>query len=172
MRTGNKMAVINRVLKKIPGLTYCLIVGLSVSAIINIFLCQTVKVSGSSMEPSYHDGDRLVMEKVSYRMGNPERFDVIVFPRNGNYYLIKRIIGLPGEMVNINSSGEIFINGILLEENYGMEPIDNAGIAENAVMLGNDEYFVLGDNRNNSADSRNASIGNVSIGEIFGKIIW
>ena len=61
---------------------------------------------------------------------------------------------------------------MLLEESYGMEPIGDAGIAEHAVILGSGEYFVLGDNRNNSADSRNAGIGNVSIGEISGKIMW
>lgn len=172
MKKGNRMAAINRALKKIPGLTYCVVIGLSVSAIINIFVCQSVSVSGSSMEPSYHDGDRLIMEKVSYRVGNPERFDVVVFPRNGNYYLVKRVIGLPGETVHISSSGEIFIDGRLLEESYGMESIDDAGIAGNSVVLGIGEYFVLGDNRNNSADSRNAGIGNVSIGEISGKIMW
>lgn len=172
MKKGNKMAAINRAMRKIQGLTSCVVIGLSVSAIINIFVCQTVSVSGSSMEPSYYDGDRLIMEKVSYRMGEPKRFDVVVFPRNGNYYLVKRIIGLPGETVCINSDGEIFIDGMLLEESYGMEPIGDAGIAEHAVILGSGEYFVLGDNRNNSVDSRNAGIGNVSIGEISGKIMW
>lgn len=172
MKAGDRMAAINRVLKKIPRLTYCVVVGLSVSAIINILVCQSVRVSGSSMEPSYHDGDGLIMEKVSYKVGNPERFDVVVFTRNGNYYLVKRIIGLPGETVHINPDGEIFIDGRLLEEYYGMEPIDDAGVAENTIILGSDEYFVLGDNRNNSADSRNAGIGNVSIGEISGKIMW
>lgn len=172
MEIGNRMAAISRALKKIQGFTYCALIGLSVSAVINIFVCQSVSVSGSSMEPSYHDGDRLIMEKVSYRVGAPERFDVVVFPRSGNYYLVKRIIGLPGETVYINSNGEIFIDGTLLEESYGMGRIEDAGIAENAVILGSGEYFVLGDNRNNSADSRNAGIGNVSISEISGKIMW
>lgn len=172
MKTGNRIDAIKGALKKIPGLTYCVVIGMFISAIINIFVCQSVSVSGSSMEPSYHDGDRLIMEKVSYRVGGPERFDVVVFPRGRNYYLVKRIIGLPGETVRINSNGEIFINGMLLEESYGMEPIGDAGIAEHVVILGSDEYFVLGDNRNNSADSRNANVGNVRIGEISGKIMW
>lgn len=172
MKTGNKKAAIKRMIKKMQGLMCCVITGLSVSAMINIFVCQSVSVSGNSMEPSYHDGDRLVMEKVSYKMGVPERFDVVVFPRRGNYYLVKRIIGLPGETVQISAGGDIFIDGRLLEEDYGMEPIDDAGIAENGVMLGEGEYFVLGDNRNHSADSRNAGIGNVSIDEITGKIVW
>ena len=172
MKAGNKMDAIKRTLKEIPNLTYCVVIGLSVSAIMNIFVCQTVSVSGSSMEPSYHDGDRLIMEKVSYRVDDPKRFDVVVFPRNGNYYLIKRVIGLPGETVYINSDGEIFINGELLEESYGVEQIDDAGVATNTVTLGSNEYFVLGDNRNNSVDSRNTGVGNVSISEISGKIIW
>ncbi len=165
MKTGNKNTTIKRMIS-------CVLAGLSVSILINIFVCQSVSVSGSSMEPSYHDGDRLVMEKISYRMDVPERFDVIVFPLRENYYLVKRVIGLPGETVQISAEGDIFIDGRLLEEDYGMEPIDNAGIAENGIILGEDEYFVLGDNRNHSADSRNAGIGNVSIDEITGKIVW
>lgn len=172
MKTGNKKAAIKRKIKKMQGLVCCVLAGLSASAMINIFVCQSVSVSGNSMEPSYHDGDRFVMEKISYRMGVLERFDVIVFPRRENYYLIKRIIGMPGETVQISAGGDIFINGRLLEEDYGMEPIDDPGIAENGIILGEDEYFVLGDNRNHSADSRNAGIGNVSIDEITGKIVW
>lgn len=172
MKTGNKKDALKEMLKKIPGFTYCIVIGLSVSAVLNIFVCQTVRVSGSSMEPSYHDGDRLVMEKVSYRMGEPERYDVVVFPRGGDYYLIKRVIGLPGETVHISPDGEIYINGRLLEESYGLERIGDAGAAADDVTLGTGEYFVLGDNRNHSADSRNPGIGNVSIGEIAGKIMW
>ncbi len=71
------------------------------------------------MEPSYHDGDRIVMEKISYRMGVPKRFDVVVFPRRENYYLVKRVIGLPGETVQISAEGDIFIDGRLLKEDYG-----------------------------------------------------
>ena len=124
------------------------------------------------MEPSFHDGDRIVMEKISYRMGVPKRFDVVVFPRRKNYYLVKRVIGLPGETVQISAEGDIFIDGRLLKEDYGMEPIGDAGIAENGIILGENEYFVLGDNRNHSADSRNTGIGNVSIDDITGKIVW
>ena len=172
MKTENKKAAMISTVKKMQCLVCCVVTGLSVSAMINIFVCQSVSVSGNSMEPSYHDGDRLLMEKVSYRAGVPERFDVVVFPRRGNYYLVKRIIGLPGETVQISPGGDIFIDGRLLEEDYGMEPIDDAGIAESPVQLAEDEYFVLGDNRNHSADSRNAGIGNVSIDEITGKIVW
>jgi signal peptidase I len=172
MKTGNKKIVIKRLINKMQGLTCCVLAGLFVSAMINIFVCQSVRVSGKSMEPSYHDGDRIVMEKISYRMGVPKRFDVVVFPRRENYYLVKRVIGLPGETVQISAEGDIFIDGRLLKEDYGMEPIGDAGIAENGIILGENEYFVLGDNRNHSADSRNTGIGNVSIDEITGKIVW
>lgn len=172
MKTGNKKIVIKRLINKMQGLTCCVLTGLFVSAMINIFVCQSVRVSGKSMEPSYHDGDRIVMEKISYRMGVPKRFDVVVFSRRENYYLVKRVIGLPGETVQISAEGDIFIDGRLLKEDYGMEPIGDAGIAENGIILGENEYFVLGDNRNHSADSRNTGIGNVSIDEITGKIVW
>ena len=158
--------------RQVYVMTCCVLAGLFVSAMINIFVCQSVRVSGKSMEPSYHDGDRIVMEKISYRMGVPKRFDVVVFPRRENYYLVKRVIGLPGETVQISAEGDIFIDGRLLKEDYGMEPIGDAGIAENGIILGENEYFVLGDNRNHSADSRNTGIGNVSIDEITGKIVW
>ena len=164
-------SIIKKFFQKSNHIFSCLIVGLSITAILNIFVCQTVEVSGSSMEPTFQDGNKLLMEKISYRFHSPERFDIIVFPRNGNYFLIKRIIGMPNETVFINSMGEIFIDGQLLEEKYGMEEISDAGLAEGTVTLGDNEYFVLGDNRNASLDSRSEHIGNVRLEDITGKIM-
>ena len=123
------------------------------------------------MEPALKDGDILLVDKVSYRWKKPERYDVIVFSyhyQKGRYYT-KRIIGLPGETVQIQD-GAVWINGKQLTDDISAEPIQKAGRAEAAITLGEDEYFVLGDNRNNSEDSRYADIGNVKKRSIQGKV--
>ncbi len=145
--------------------------------LIHTFIGEQLKVRGSSMENTLQHGDRLILEKVSYRFGDPKRFDIIVFqPRNSgkDVYYIKRIIGLPNETVQIIGSN-IYINGEVLDESFGNNPIEHAGIASEPIVLLEDEYFVLGDNRNNSSDSRNPSVGVVSLDSIEGRAwlrIW
>ncbi|MCD7762397.1 MAG: signal peptidase I [Lachnospiraceae bacterium] len=141
------------------------------------YVGQRTVVDGSSMNDTLIDGDNLIVEKLSYRFGDPERFDIIVFQpyEDSSEYYIKRIIGLPGETVRIDEDGNIYINGELLEEDYGKETIENPGRASEEITLGEDEYFVLGDNRNNSTDSRTERVGNVSRDSIVGKAwvrIW
>ena len=154
-----------------------------ISVIINVLVCfaivflithfvgQRTVVSGSSMEDTLSDGDNLIVDKISYRFHNPERYDVVVFPYQyeEDTYYIKRIIGLPGEVVNIDSDGTIYINGEPLDETYGTETILNSGLASSDIVLGEDEYFVLGDNRNNSTDSRFEQVGNIHGSDIVGK---
>ena len=124
------------------------------------FIGQRTLVSGDSMETTLSDGDNLIVDKISYRFKEPERFDIIVFPFHYDYsketYYIKRIIGLPGETVQIDEDGTIYINGKALKESYGNRVIeaDRRGVAAESVTLGDDEYFVLGDNREVSLDSR------------------
>ena len=154
-----------------------------VSVIINVVVCffivflithfvgQRTVVSGSSMEDTLSDGDNLIVDKISYRFHDPERFDVVVFPYQyeEDTYYIKRIIGLPGEVVRIDSAGVIYINGEELPETYGTETILNSGLASSEILLGPGEYFVLGDNRNNSTDSRFEQVGNVKGSDIVGR---
>ena len=144
--------------------------------VIITFVGQRTRVDGRSMMNTLHDGDNLIVEKLSYRFSDPKRFDIIVFPPTGKKeYYIKRIIGLPGETVQIDENGNIYINGELLEENYGAETIQNPGRAANPITLGDDEYFVMGDNRNNSKDSRSEEVGNVKRSQIIGRAwlrIW
>ena len=141
------------------------------------FVGQRTEVNGSSMENTLDNGDNLIVDKISYRLGSPKRFDVVVFPypQNPSTYFIKRVIGLPGETVQIDSSGKIYINGQVLEENFGREVISNPGLAQEPIKLGEDQYFVLGDNRNNSMDSRDSRVGLISGKSMVGKAflrIW
>ncbi len=135
------------------------------------YVGQRTKVSGASMEPGLSDGDNLIVDKITYRFHDPERFDIIVFPfeYEENTYYIKRIIGLPGETVRIDEIGDIYINGEMLDESYGREVIQNAGVAKEEITLGQDEYFVLGDNRNYSKDSRAEDVGVIHRERIIGK---
>jgi signal peptidase I len=143
------------------------------------FVGQRTEVVGASMETTLSDGDNLIVDKITYRFKNPERFDIIVFPfkyRENTYY-IKRIIGLPGETVQIDEQGNIYIDGEVLTESYGREVIapENIGIAAEPITLGDDEYFVMGDNRNNSSDSRTEAVGNIRREDIIGRAwirIW
>ena len=140
--------------------------------IINFVGCRS-RVDGASMNPTLEDGDNLWVDKLSYTFGKPDRFDVIIFNYDENTTYVKRIIGLPGETVRIDQKGQIFINEQLLVENYGLEAIhaNNLGRANQPVLLGEDEYFVLGDNRNNSSDSRWPDVGNVQKEDIVGKVV-
>lgn len=132
---------------------------------------QRVSNIGDSMNPVLKNGDIVLVNTIVYDASTPKRGDIIVFKPNGNensHFYIKRIVGLPGETVEIQN-GEIFIDGEKLEENYKTTSIEETGIAEEAVSLRGDEYFVLGDNRLSSEDSRMADIGNVKKSEIEGK---
>ncbi len=135
------------------------------------FVAQRTEVSGSSMEPTLQDGDSLLVDKLSYRFTDPKRYDIIIFPYQygNNQYFIKRIIGLPGETVRIDYEGNIYINGEILKENYGAEVIIDPGRAETEIYLNDGEYFVMGDNRNHSMDSRDISVGNIQKRDILGK---
>ncbi len=141
-----------------------------ITYLIITFVGIRTQVEGASMEDSLHDGDNLIVEKISYSIDDPARYDIIVFPYQyeENTFYIKRIIGLPGETVQIKN-GEVYVNGELLEENYGKEEMQNAGMAASPVTLGDGEYFVLGDNRNHSADSRDPSVGLIQEENIVGK---
>lgn len=134
------------------------------------------------MEPSIKNNDSVIIQKLSYYWRDPKRYDVIVFPvatddseENSDVFYIKRVIGLPGEVVQI-INGKVYINGNKLKgDTYSEEEIINPGIAEMPVQLDKDEYFVLGDNRNMSTDSRYQYVGMVKRDAIEGEAwccIW
>ena len=136
------------------------------------FIVERVVVVGESMEPTLINGDNVLMEKLSYIAGKPKRYDIVVFPRDGAL-LIKRVYGLPGENIRIDESGMIYINGEPLDDRHAHEIMDNPGLAGgDGVTLDKGEYFVLGDNRNNSVDSRYEMVGAVSKKDIRGRVVW
>lgn len=165
------------VVKEICSTVVYVLVVLAVTYLVITFVGQRTQVDGSSMEPTLQDRDNLIVDKISYRFKEPQRYDIIVFPfeHKENTFFIKRIIGMPGETVYIDEKGTIFINGEELKENYGREVMLYNGRAAEPITLEEDEYFVLGDNRNNSSDSRDPSVGNIHRNRIVGRAwirIW
>ena len=115
------------------------------------------------MNPVLENGDVVLVNRVVYNSSRPGRGDIIIFKPKGNensHYYIKRVVGLPGEKLKIIENS-IYINGERLEEEYETTDLDRVGLASDEIELGEDEYFVLGDDRENSEDSRDADVGNV-----------
>jgi len=139
----------------------CLLITISITI-------QPVEVSGISMNPTLKDKQYLIIKKAMI-VGAYKRYDVIVFKTNNDSYVycIKRIIGMPGETVQI-VNGDIYINGTVLDGIDGLSCPDKAGFAAEPIVLGQEEYFVLGDNRAHSLDSRFIEIGNVNQDDIVG----
>ena len=156
--------------RSLGGTLLYLLVIVLLTWVIVTFVGQRTKVDGHSMEPTLSDGDNLIVDKLSYRFRDPERYDIIVFPYQHaeNTYYIKRIIGLPGETVQV-IDGYMYINGKKLDEHYGAEVMEDPGIAAEPIKLGDDEYFVLGDYRNHSSDSRVASVGVLTRDMLIGR---
>ena len=128
-------------------------------------------VIGDSMETTLYNGQEILVNRVIYRLSTPKRGDVIVFLPNGNqnsHFYVKRVVGLPGETVQIRD-GSVYIDGVFLEESEEFDRMIDAGIAENELSLATDEFFVLGDNRNASSDSRDPRVGVVYGKDIIGR---
>ena len=159
------MAIIYDVISWIFGIVAAVFLGIMTVNFVGI----STSVVGSSMEPTLYNGEEVLLNRIVYQFSAPARGDVIAFHPNGDantHLYVKRIVGLPGETFQIKQ-GSVYING----EMYAMDTMTNdPGIAVEPVNLGDDEYFVMGDNRDNSEDSRSANIGNVSREMIEGKV--
>ncbi len=133
---------------------------------------EKMTISGNSMETVLNQDDSVIIDKLTGKIRGYKRFDVIAFQQKGkehDFYNVKRIVGLPGEKVRI-SGGKLYINDELLEDKFAAEEMNNAGMASKEILLEENEYFVLGDNRNSSEDSRFANIGNVMKSDIIGRV--
>lgn len=155
-----------RLLRALREILETVLPALLIALLINVFVGQATRVEGQSMEPSLHTDQRLVVEKVSYRFHGPQRFDIVVLklPGQGEELLIKRVVGLPGEKVDIHD-GEVYINGELLDE-----PFINGETRpgrEVSITVPPLHVFVLGDNRDHSNDSR--SFGPIPIENLVGR---
>lgn len=128
-----------------------------------------IVITGHSMIPLLTSEDVVLMDRLVYDFGRPDRFDVVVFQREDQKMNVKRVIGLPDETVQIKNN-DIYIDGEKLNEPEGLGRVSLAGLAEKPVKLGEDEYFLLGDNRDSSEDSRFSNIGNVSGSQIQGRV--
>ncbi len=145
---------------------------LSIAWFVVFAMGRQLVVSGQSMEPELSQGEVVLMNRIIYHLRKPERFDIVAFEKEsekGKYYM-KRIIGMPGETVQIKD-GLVYIDDRLLEAEDGLQRAALAGLAEHPITLGEDEYFLLGDNRESSEDSRFVNVGNVKEEQIGG-IVW
>ena len=148
-----------------------IVVAVVLAFLIRQFIVELYIVDGPSMRPTLQSQERLVVNKFIYDFRAPQKGEILVFeyPRDTSRDFIKRVIGLPGETVRIDYDGNIYINGEILNETYGLEKMAYPGIAEQEITLGDDEYFVLGDNRNVSEDSRYPDVGLIKRKDIIGR---
>lgn len=136
------------------------------------FLAQTLTVRGESLEETFYNGDVVLVNKLIYRIQEPKKYDMVVFRTDSNeesHYFIKRIVAVPGDKVLIED-GILKVNGEEISAFPAFSEIKNPGLASEEIILGEDEYFVMGDNCNNSEDSRVASVGNIKRDNMIGKV--
>lgn len=145
-------------------------VAIFIAAVVNYFFGMTTNVVGVSMETTLYNSQQIFVNRLSYVFSSPKKGDVVIFLPNGNentHYYVKRVLAAPGDTVLI-ADGVLYVNGE--ESEWVTEKVLDAGIASNELTLGSGEYFCLGDNVNNSEDSRSANIGPVKEADIVGKV--
>ena len=169
---GKQRKTINLpIIKEIIAWALELVIVVGVAFVLVYFIGLRTSVVGQSMAPTLDSGDEILVNRFAYKVTQPKVDDIIVFLPNGNeksHYYIKRVVAVPGDTVQIKK-GVLYVNGKQVEESKEYDSMEDAGLAEEEITVGEDEYFVLGDNRNNSEDSRYANIGNVKKEYVIGK---
>ena len=164
-----KKKISQELLREIFSWIFGIALSVFLAAVVVIFLGKSTRVVGMSMEPTLENGQQIFIDRFLYVLSSPKAGDIVAFLPNGNensHYYVKRVVAGPGDMVRI-ADGTLYVNG--QESKWVTERILDAGIAENEIILGNKEYFCIGDNPNNSEDSRSANIGPVEEGDMIGK---
>ena len=145
----------------------------AIGCVLVFYFMTSLTCVGQAMEPTVESGAQVLVNRFIYSLASPKAGDLVVFKPNGNantHFYMRRVIGVPGDTVQIQE-GFVYVNGELFETGTGSEQMEFAGVAEEEILLDKDEYFVLGDNRDASEDSRNADIGNVRKQDIYG-LAW
>lgn len=167
-RGGQRRLNVAPALKIFGCVSGAIVLGVAVS----FLFFSGVSMSGTSMSPTLNDGNRVFINRVAM-LTSPKVGDVVAFNPDSNYgknVSIKRIVALPGDTVLIRN-GSLYVNGEKEKSNIEIEDMADSGVARNEITLGDGEYFLLGDNRNNSEDSRYESVGNVKKSDIIG-LVW
>lgn len=165
-----KKRINTHILREIFGMMFGTFAAVFLAVVLVYSAGVKTNIIGVSMEPSLYNGQKILINRFIYKLIAPKKDDVIVFLPGGNqnaYYYVKRVVAVPGQKVQI-IDGMLYVDGIP-EESEIYDKMEDAGIAENEIVLGADEYFVLGDNRNSSEDSRSGNIGPVGRETIYGK---
>ena len=164
-----KKSFIGVLLKTLIEVSVFVLLVVGLSYLVSTYVAQRITVHNVSMQDTIDEGDMLIMDKFVYRTRDPKRYEIICFNSSSEREgLIKRVIGLPGETVQI-TNGMIFIDGNQIEDVSGLDKIEDPGLATQEIHLESDEFFVVGDNRGESMDSRSADIGNVKREDILGR---
>lgn len=168
-----QMSTFKTVVGRIIKIAEWILAILFVINMLHMYVGRRAVINGSSMNPTLCDGQQTIMTYCSDRDTHPERFDIVIAYTdfNGGEYIVKRVIGLPGETVQIKN-GNVWINGEQLDDPYGSVPMEEAGTFCLPHTLRSDEYFLLGDNRNDSEDSRFIDVGPIHQNDICGRVVW
>lgn len=162
--------ITNQKIKVVVGYFFWVMIAILLAFLAVYSMGIRTSVIGNSMEPGLYNGQEILIDRVIYNFIKPRRGDVIVFKPNGNdnsHYYVKRVIGVPGDTIQV-IDGVLYLNGSP-ESDLFSDKIEDAGVAKEEITLMDDEFFVMGDNCNNSEDSRSANIGNVSSSSLIGK---
>jgi len=159
-----------RALSKVLKFSIFMLIVLAIAyLILNVVMVKAV-VQGDSMEPILSDGDVVFCNRLTYSFNPPERYDIVVVPAKDGSYIVKRVMALPGNTIQINNFGKVEVNGQVLADDPGFGIIMDKGSIKDPLKLETEEFFVMGDNRNSSIDSRHSEVGIIKRSQFIGRV--